>query len=137
MTLIPGSVLLFISWSCLATPSLALGLGKLLGLKPSSSGSSNNNNNMILCTIRHSIHYATVYDTVLVDKVLVLEKGFTLMSYSTLFQCVPSSSSCQGSASGGSTCQTVMEKECSSKIETVINCIFPLNDSTSDVCQGL
>ena len=52
-----------------------LGLSQLLGgLKGSSSSTTTGtaaagSNNMILCTIRHSVHYATVYDTVLIDKV--------------------------------------------------------------------
>ena len=60
---------IFIFYTC-----HGLGLGQLLGgLKGSSSstttGTAAGSNNMILCTIRHSVHYATVYDTVLIDKV--------------------------------------------------------------------
>ena len=45
-----------------------LGLGQLLGgLKDSSSKPGAND--MILCTVRHNVHYATIYDSVLVNKV--------------------------------------------------------------------
>lgn len=55
----------------LCLTSLSHGLGSLNSLfgDKGSSDSSASNNNMILCTVRHSVHYARVYDTVLVNKV--------------------------------------------------------------------
>ena len=50
------------------SPVQALGLSQLFGDKGSASASTD----MILCTVRHSVKYATVYDTVLVNKVSAL-----------------------------------------------------------------
>ena len=53
---------------CLTPLSHGLGgLSSLFGDK--GSDGSDSKNNMILCTVRHSVHYARVYDTVLVNKV--------------------------------------------------------------------
>ena len=65
-------ILRFACLLLLVTQISGLGLSQLLGgLKPSNSGSNTgaSNPNMILCTVRHAVHYAQVYDTVLVDKV--------------------------------------------------------------------
>ena len=57
---------------CLITLSHGLGsLNSLFGDK--GSGASGSKDNMILCTVRHSVHYARVYDTVLVNKVLLTQ----------------------------------------------------------------
>ena len=48
-----------------SSPVRGLGLSQLFGDK----GSASSSNDMILCTVRHSVKYATVYDTVLVNKV--------------------------------------------------------------------
>ena len=50
------------------SPVRGLGLSQLFGDKGSASASTD----MILCTVRHSVKYATVYDTVLVNKVSAL-----------------------------------------------------------------
>ena len=55
------------------------GLNSLFGDK-TSGGSSASSTNMILCTVRHAVHYARVYDTVLVNKV-----GLTNISNINLF----------------------------------------------------
>ena len=51
-----------------SSPVRGLGLSQLFGDK----GSASSSNDMILCTVRHSVKYATVYDTVLVNKVIAL-----------------------------------------------------------------
>ena len=51
-----------------SSPVRGLGLSQLFGDK----GSASSSNDMILCTVRHSVKYATVYDTVLVNKVSAL-----------------------------------------------------------------
>jgi len=82
-----------------------LGLGQLLGgLK---GGSSSGANDMILCTVRHNVHYATIYDSVLVNKCHPTNT------------CGSGSGGGYGKGGGGGGCQTVTEKKCTSKIETV------------------
>ena len=99
---------------CLIPLSHGLGsLNSLFGDK-GSSDSSASQNNMILCTVRHSVHYARVYDTVLVNKVLMtkwlnLPTQYNIL-ISSIVKCHPTSG--KGGSSG-------TEKKCTSKIETV------------------
>ena len=64
------------------SPVQALGLSQLFGDKGSASASTD----MILCTVRHSVKYATVYDTVLVNKVSALYHiGILEMRYLSIY----------------------------------------------------
>ena len=76
-------VLRFIFLLILVTNINGLGLSQLLsGLKPSNSASNSaTESNMILCTVRHAVHYAQVYDTVLVDKVKINYQINTFLNF--------------------------------------------------------
>ena len=96
---------------CLISVSHGLsGLNSLFGDK----GSKDSNNNMILCTVRHSVHYSRVYDTVLVNKVKNGSKNPPSRKIYTSFKCHPTTTSSCGK---GGSCGT--QKKCTSKIETV------------------
>ena len=76
-----------------SSPVRGLGLSQLFGDK----GSASSSNDMILCTVRHSVKYATVYDTVLVNKVSALyhvpRSDMRYLHYLfTIIQCTVSSS---------------------------------------------
>ena len=120
-------LVLVVLFCFLVVPSLSF--GNLFGGVKNTSNSGGTDN-LIICTVRYTVHYSRVYDTILVDKV---SPGLLRVSLMMSVQCHPTTANnCHQSGSsgyeggGGQSCQTHTEKKCSSKMETVTNLLFPL-----------
>ena len=114
-------LVLVVLFCSLVVPSLSF--GNLFGGVKNTSNSGGTDN-LIICTVRYTVHYSRVYDTILVDKV---SPGLLRVSLMMSVQCHPTTANhCHHGGGGGQSCQTHTEKKCSSKMETVTTLLLHL-----------